>query len=169
MGRKTVADLELENKALKEKLEAAATTTVPTELVEENNKLKEQLAQTQEQKEASEARLMSEIEAMGEKEVSIVNGQVVGTNIKVLTPDEYREYSKSKGMVMGRLPNQKTVCSIEELRALINSKWTPSMVMEKHGITEGELQQLVWQLSKRELRAKPIKLDIKRDFFGREG
>ena len=169
MGRKTVAELEAENKALKEQVAQGNTEVVSGELVKENTKLKEQLAQVKAHTKESEERLMRELETMGENETLIINGEVQGTGVKVMTPDEYRDYSKAKGTIMGRLPNQKSVCSIEELRALINSDWSPSMVIEKHGMTEGELQQLVWKLSLKELRDRPIKLDIKRDLFGKEG
>lgn len=74
-----------------------------------------------------------------------------------MTPLEYAEYSKDKGTVMGRKPNQKTKCSTEELRILINEGWTPEQVKDKHGMTDEELKQLVWKLSKAEQRDKPIK------------
>ena len=119
-------------------------------------KTKEQLAKEK------EAKLAAEINDMS-------NGLNGNMNIKVMTPDEYREYSKEKGLIMGRHPNQKTKCSIEELRALINSNWTPKMVMEKHGLSAEDLKQLVWKLSKVELRDKPIKFSIEGNFFGKEG
>lgn len=75
----------------------------------------------------------------------------------VMTPTEYAEYSKAKGTIMGRRPDQKTTLTIEELRILINEKWTPEEVMDKHGINDEELKQLVWKLSKAEQRDKPIK------------
>lgn len=74
-----------------------------------------------------------------------------------MTPLEYAEYSKDKGTVMGRKPNQKTKCSTEELRILINEGWTPEQVKDKHGMTDEELKQLVWKLSREEQRDKPIK------------
>jgi hypothetical protein len=120
-------------------------------------------------KKEKEVRLTQDIEKMEEQNFDIVGGQVVGLNIKVLTPDEYRDYSAEQGLIMGRRPDQKTKCSIEELRALINSNWTPKMVMEKHGIDAGDLQQLVWRLSKKELRDNPIKYSIEGNFFGKEG
>ena len=52
------------------------------------------------------------------------------------TPDEYKAYSAAGGRIMGRLPNQKVKCTIEELRAAINSDKTPSWLMEKTGMTE---------------------------------
>ena len=116
-----------------------------------------------------EAELSKEIAEMGNTSYEIVGGQVNNTNIKVFTPDEYKEYSASLGLIYGRKPEQKTRCTIEELRALINSGWTPSRVMEKHGLSAEDLKQLVWKLSKKELRDKPIKFSIEGNFFGREG
>ena len=116
---------------------------------------------TEQEKQAADVALGKEIQEM--------DGQFTGTHIKVLTPDEYREYSAKQGLIMGRHPNQKTRCTIEELRALINANWTPKMVMEKHGLSAEELKQLVWQLSKRELRDKPIKFSIENNFFSKEG
>ena len=129
-------------------------------------KSNEQLKNELEEAKAREAALQEQIDEMEVPE--IVDGQTP-SGIKVMTAEEYGKYSKENGRIMGRLPNQKTVCSIEELRALINSNWTPSMVMEKHGIDAEELKQLVWKLSKRELRDKPIKYSIERDFFVKEG
>lgn len=166
MGRKTVAELEAENKELQVRLQ---NEVAPADVVAENNALRAQLVETKEAKAESEARMMKEIEAMGEQEMVVANGVIVGTAIQVLTPDEYRDYSKAQGRIMGRLPNQKTVCSIEELRSLINSNWSPSMIQEKHGMDNEELKQLVWKLSLRELRDRPIKLDFTRDQFGKEG
>jgi uracil DNA glycosylase len=116
-----------------------------------------------------EAELAKEIAQMEENTYQIVGGQVHNTKIKVFTPDEYKEFSAQNGLIMGRHPDQKTPCSIEELRALINSNWTPKMVMEKHGMTPEDLKQLVWKLSKAELRDKPIKYSIEGNFFSREG
>jgi len=117
-----------------------------------------------------EAALTKEIQEMENNTYQIVGGQVNNTKIKVFTPDEYKEYSKQEhGLIMGRHPEQKTNCSIEELRALINSNWTPKMVMEKHGMSAEDLKQLVWKLSKAELRDKPIKYSIEGNFFSREG
>ena len=113
--------------------------------------------------------ISKDIEAMEDRDFDIVGGQVVGLNIKVMTPDEYKEYSAGNGLIMGRRPDQKTRCTIEELRALINSNWTPKMVMDKHGLTADDLKQLVWQLSKRELRDKPIKYSIEGNYFSKEG
>ncbi len=125
---------------------------------------------TEEEIEAEvERRVTAAIEAMGDKEFKVKNGRIAGTKILVMTPDEYRVHSAKSGLIMGRKEGEVTKCSIEELRALINSNWTPSMVMEKHGMNVEGLKQLVWKLSKEELREKPIKFNIERDFFGREG
>lgn len=152
--------MEKEIEELKGELANKPTEVVDTELVEENENLKEQLAVARTHSEESEKRLMAEIDGME-------NGDFGGC--LVFTPDEYKDYSAAQGKIYGRKPNQKTECTIEELRALINSDWSPAMVMEKHGMTEGDLQQLIWKLSKEELRDNAIKLNFKRDQFGREG
>ena len=42
--------------------------------------------------------------------------------------------------------------------------------MDKFGLSEKQLQSYIWKLSELELRGdKPIKLDFRRDVFGREG
>ena len=89
------------------------------------------------------------------------------SNITILTATEYAEYSKANGRVMGRKVGQKTKCSIEELRALINSKWTPKQIIAKHGMSDEDFKQLVWSLSKQELRDRPLKFDISQDFIER--
>lgn len=93
--------------------------------------------------------------------VNQVDGETIEKELMVLTPTEYADYSKSKGTIMGRRPDQKTVCTTEELRILINEGWTPEQVKDKHGIDDEELKQLVWKLSKEEQRDKPIKFGKK--------
>ena len=93
--------------------------------------------------------------------VNQVDGEIVEKELVVLTPTEYADYSKAKGTIMGRRPDQKTVCTTEELRILINEGWTPEQVKDKHGIDDEELKQLVWKLSKEEQRDKPIKFGKK--------
>lgn len=93
--------------------------------------------------------------------VNQVDGEIVEKELMVLTPTEYADYSKAKGTIMGRRPDQKTVCTTEELRILINEGWTPEQVKDKHGIDDEELKQLVWKLSKEEQRDKPIKFGKK--------
>lgn len=92
---------------------------------------------------------------------SKVNEEIIKKELRVLTPTEYADYSKSKGTIMGRRPDQKTVCTTEELRILINEGWTPEQVKDKHGLDDEELKQLVWKLSKEEQREKPIKFGKK--------
>jgi hypothetical protein len=87
--------------------------------------------------------------------------------ITILTATEYAEYSTANGRVMGRKKGQKTKCTIEELRALINSKWNPKQIMAKHGMDAEDFKQLVWKLSERELRDRPLKFDISQDFIER--
>lgn len=90
-----------------------------------------------------------------------VDGEIVEKELVVMTPSEYEAYSKAKGTIMGRRPDQKTKCSTEELRILINEGWTPEQVKDKHGMDDEELKQLVWKLSKEEQRDKPIKFGKK--------
>lgn len=75
----------------------------------------------------------------------------------VMTPLEYAKYSGDKGTFMGRRPDQKTVLTTQELRILINEQWTPEEVKDKHGLSDDELKQVVYKLSKEEQRDKPIK------------
>ena len=134
------------------------------ELMTENKELKIALKT----KEEKAAELTEEINFMQDRDYAASeDGSIQGTSMLVMTPDEYREWSAKNGRIMGRKKGQKTKMSIEELRALINSKWTPSMVMEKHGINAEDLKQLVWKLSKKEMRSTPIKYSIERDFFER--
>lgn len=74
----------------------------------------------------------------------------------VLPTQEYEDMSKANGTTYGRKDGEETKCSIEELRVLINSNWTPEMVMSKHGMSEETHKQLVWELSTAERRDKPI-------------
>jgi len=186
MARKTIKELEAELAASQAATVAAETKNVelvaemealPTlvetpkasdimtgdevDLAIENAELKALLAKNTAHTNESESRLMSMINAMEEA------GGDTGACL-TFTPDEYRAHSAASGRIMGRLPSQKTKCTIEELRAAINSDKTPSWLMEKHGMTEFDLQQLIWKLSTQELRDKPIKLNFKRDFFGKE-
>ena len=170
MARKTIADLEqelAEEKEINAKLVERAEEikeTEPTELTalaDENQQLKETIAKNTSHTNESEARLMAMINGMEEA------GGDTGACL-TFTPDEYKAFSAERGLIMGRKPNQKVKCTIEELRAAINSDKTPSWLMEKTGMTENDLQQLIWRLSAKELRDNPIKLNIKRDFFGKE-
>jgi len=158
MARKTVAELEAENQALKETIENGADTSA---LEAENTALLSQNELLIKAKEESDARLVKAIEEM-EKPV-IVNGQVQAEGCKVFTGNGYTEDLQRR--------NIKIVSKfdIETLRTFINSDWSPSMVMEKFGLSKEQLQSFVFKLSKRELRDKPIKLDFRRDMFGKEG
>lgn len=91
------------------------------------------------------------------KEVNIITNPHE-TAIMVMTPEEYAEWSASQGRIMGRLPNQKTYCSEEELRVLINSGYTRAKVMEKHGMSDQELNQLLVQMSNKERRDRVVVL-----------
>ena len=79
------------------------------------------------------------------------------THIKTYSAEEYKAMSKANGTSMGRKPNQKTKLSTEELRVLINEKWTAEEVKDKHGLDDEELKQVVWKLSQEERLDKPIK------------
>ena len=163
-GRKTIADLEKELAEIKEKnteLQTEMEGNSSTNLIAENAELKETIAANKSHTAESEGRLMSMIKGMEE------SGGDAGACL-TFTPDEYKAYSAESGLIMGRKPDQKVKCTIEELRAAINSDKTPSWLMEKTGMTENDLQQLIWRLSAKELRDNPIKLNIKRDFFGKE-
>ena len=180
--RKTIADLERElaeqkeltakaegdRDEMKKEIDSVATNTaaVPTEdqvdLALENQMLKEELAKSKTHTTASEKRLMEYLSQI-EKDGGNTDG------CTTYTPDEYKAASAAQGRIMGREKGTVTKCTIEELRALINSDWAPSMVMEKHGMNENALQQLIWKLSLAELRDRPVKLNFKRDTFGREG
>lgn len=87
------------------------------------------------------------------------------SKVVIMTAGEYKEYSEANGRHWGRKEGKKTKCSIEELRALINSGWKPSMIIDKHGINADEFKQLVWALSQRELRDKPLKYSLEQDFI----
>lgn len=85
----------------------------------------------------------------------VVDGEVVGKTLKVMTPLEYQEESKRNGRYMGRPLDEKTVLTPEEFVVLCRSDWTPKMIMDKHGLTVAELQEvadrvpLIMQLKRR--------------------
>ena len=79
-------------------------------------------------------------------------------SVMVMTPDEYREWSKSQGRIMGRLPNQVTFPTEEELRVLINSGYTRAMIKEKHGLSDEQINALLVQMSNKERRDKVVVL-----------
>ncbi len=159
MGRKTVADLEAENKVLKEKLEAGADTSA---LEAENALLVGQNQLLEDAKAQAEARLVSAISDM--EQPAVINGQVQSAGCKVFYGNEYTEDLIRRGIKI------VSKFDIETLRTFINSDWSPSMVMEKFGLTKEQLQSYVWKLSEAELRGdRPIKLNFQRDVFGKEG
>lgn len=175
MAGKSKALLEQEavNAELVAEIEALKATPVQTDedkqtmadLQAENDKLKKSAKHNAE----SEERLTAKINALEEAEVTIVNGKVVGTDIRVEKAEDWQQRMREEGTPWGRKKGQKTKCSIEELRALITSNWTPSMVMEKHGINAEEFKQLIWKLSLKELRDRPIAFSIERDTISKEG
>lgn len=98
---------------------------------------------------------------MAENKPAVVNAKekavvVPEAQVLTMTTEEYAEYSKANGRIMGRRPDQKTKCTTQELRVLINAGWTPQMVMEKHGMSEEEHRGLIYDLSKEERLDKPI-------------
>ena len=153
----------------KPEVDTTALVATVAKLQEDLEATKAELATTKKLTVEQSARLSKDIEAMAERDFDIVGGQVVGLNIKVLTPDEYKDYSAENGLIMGRRPDQKTRCTIEELRSAINSNRTPKWIMDKHGMDADELKQLVWKLSKKELRDNPIKYSIEGNFFSKDG
>lgn len=79
-------------------------------------------------------------------------------SVMVMTPDEYREWSKSQGRIMGRLPNQVTFPTEEEMRILINSGYTRAMVKEKHGLSDEQINELLVRMSNKERRDRVVVL-----------
>ena len=96
----------------------------------------------------------------------VVKTEVVKSKIQTFTAEEYGRYSIANGRTKyGGEKGVKVNTTIEELRAFINSGWKPSMLLEKWQYSEEEMKQLVWALSKAELRDKPIVCNFKQDFF----
>lgn len=91
----------------------------------------------------------------------VLEGEVVTKSLITMTPLEYEAYSLANGRVMGREEGQKTRLYPEQLRVLINEGYTPDKVKDKFGINDAELEQIVFQLSKDELRPSPIKFGKK--------
>lgn len=91
--------------------------------------------------------------------------QAENGKIAILTPLEYQEFSEANGRFEGRPNGKKTIPTTEELRALINSGLKPQYMMKKWGIDADEFKNLVWKLSKKELREQPLRFDINADFI----
>jgi len=85
--------------------------------------------------------------------------------IAVLTPLEYQAYSKANNRFEGRAKGKKTKPTTEEVRALINGGMKPQYMMNKWGLNADEFKDLIWKLSKKELRESPLRFDIKSDFI----
>ncbi len=81
------------------------------------------------------------------KRNEVVEGELVGSGTLVMTPDEYAQYSKDNGRIMGREPDQKTQLSPEEFVVLSKEGWSPKRIMEKHGITLSELQSVTGRVA----------------------
>ena len=75
-----------------------------------------------------------------------------------MSVDEYKEWSRSQGRIMGRLPNQKTYPTEEEMRILINSGYKRAMVKEKHGLDDNEINNILVSMSNKEHRDKVVVL-----------
>jgi len=86
----------------------------------------------------------------------VVEGTIVGSGCKVMTPMEYAEYSKANGTINGRLPDQKTQMTPEEFVALHNSGWTPKQMMDKHGLELSELQEVARRVQGIQQLLRPI-------------
>jgi hypothetical protein len=68
----------------------------------------------------------------------------------VMSVDEYREWSKSQGRIMGRLPNQVTMPSEEEMRIMVKSGYTRAMIKEKHGLSDAQIDERLKAMSFKE-------------------
>ena len=100
------------------------------------------------------------------KENVVIVPELVESGIVVRTASEYEAYSKANGRSsMGGEIGVPQKATIEDLRSKINSRWTPSMFIEKWQMTEAMLMSLVHKLSKKELRDKPVICNFKNDFF----
>ena len=86
-------------------------------------------------------------------------------NIYIMTAQEYQDYSAANGRFEGRPLGKKIIPKIEEIRALINGGRKPKYIMDKFGLDEEDFKQLIWKLSTKELRDKPLKFDIKQDYI----
>lgn len=80
----------------------------------------------------------------------------VPSGVLTMTTEEYAEYSEKNGTYMGRPKGTKSKLTTQELRVLINAEWNPKMIQDKHGISDEELKQVIWALSKEERRDSPI-------------
>ena len=72
----------------------------------------------------------------------VLEGEIVGSGVMVMSPDEYAKYSKDNGRVMGRAQGEKTVMTPEEFVVLSKEGWSPKRMMEKHGIDLRDLQDV---------------------------
>ena len=96
----------------------------------------------------------------------VVPTEVVPVGCQTFSAKEYAEYSKANGRTaFGGEVGKKMNPKLEEIRALINSKWTPSMVLEKFQLEEIDLAFMVRELSLLEMRDKEIKCDFKNNLF----
>lgn len=96
-----------------------------------------------------------------EETPEVVEGEVLNefgysSSIKVMTAKQYKEYSKQKGTVNGRKKNQKTILLPEELLMMVKHGYTIEDIMEKHGITESDVNSVVNRLKKMVQFSKPF-------------
>jgi len=111
---------------------------------------------------------MPELEAFSNEEKSRASGVIIPevVGIQILSPEEYMEQNIRAGRAPhGGVLGEAQLVTVEELRAYINSGWTPSMCMGKWQIDEEALKQLIWRLSQAEMRDRPITINYKMDFF----
>jgi len=95
------------------------------------------------------------------KQNEVVEGTIVGSGCMVMTASEYDAYSKSNGRIFGREVDAKTPMTSEEFVVLHNSGWSPKMMMDKHGLTLEELQNVASNVAKIQQLARPIKVTEK--------
>lgn len=79
-----------------------------------------------------------------------INGTVVKGSITRYKAEDYKAMSKKNGTVMGRKKGQKTKLRPEELRILLNERWSVEDIMDKHGITPAEFANIKKLLAKSE-------------------
>jgi len=100
--------------------------------------------------------------------VKTTPAKLVSKGVQVMSAQEYEDYSVENGRTrFGGEKGKEIPCTIEELRAYINSKWKPSDIMEKYQMPVEKFEQLVMQLSVTEMRPKSqrIKYNLKADVF----
>ena len=98
----------------------------------------------------------------------VVKTRPEAVGVTVMSSQEYQEYSVSQGRTKyGGVIGLEVPYTIEELRIHINARWTPSMVLEKIQCSPEKLENLLMQLSVKEMRPKAsrLRVNFKQDFF----